>query len=96
MDFGKIIEQAHDIHQQVLRLNMSCSKLNGVAATVPAGAPFPISHFIGTKIILRNVRYNFERCSVTASVKLPYRDKGNACEHSGKTLEFAITEDWLK
>ena len=96
MNFGIILKEAHDIHQQTLRLNMSCAKLSGTAATIPGNAPFPLSDFAGTKVILHNVRYSFDKCAVVTSIKIPYKDKGNACEHSGKILEFEVTEDWFK
>lgn len=96
MEFSNITEQAHDIHDLVRKLNMACSKLNGVAATIPKDSPFPIKEFGGTKVILHNVRYNFDHCRVTSSIKIPYKGKGHACEHSGRVLEFEITEDWFK
>jgi len=96
MDFGKITKQAHDVHEQVRKLNMECSKLNGIAGKIPANAPFPLDRFIGDKVILSNVGYSFKKCCVVASVKMPYGDKGSASTYSGRVLEFEITKDWFK
>ncbi len=76
-------------------LNKEASSLNGVAAVIPADAPFPISHFKGEKVILHNVSYDPAAKCISAVVTLPYRE--NEVNYAqGHDLIVFLNEKWFK
>jgi len=97
MKITEILEKAHEIYDLTRKLNMSCSKLSGTAVTVPTDAPFPLSYFVGHKVIVHNCRYSFDKYSVVASVKIPYPHKSDgSLNFGGEILEFSLDEKWFK
>ena len=75
-------------------LNMACAKLNGVAATVPEGVTYPLSAFIGYKVILHNVGVDVDTGEIQAVIVIPYKGGGNF-PYAGHKLKYAINENWF-
>ena len=97
MIIDEIIVNIHEIEEKRRKLNMLCSKLNGTAAVIPPGAPDPLGYFPGRKVLLHNVRYDYNNYCIRASIKVPYLDaQGWAVKIGGDVLEFTIGPRWFQ
>lgn len=95
--FKQLSEQAKSLKEATRYLNMACSELNGVAATIPKDAAYPLSRFRGCKILLQNVIYDPVMMSIRAAIKLPPTKEGKILKGiSLSVFSHQITEDWFK
>lgn len=88
---------ADNIAELRRQLNMKCVEFDGVAAVIPAKAPYPASRFAGKKVILHNVSFNYAAGDICANISMPYykNDKSGGSSFSN-VYKFAIDEDWFE
>jgi signal recognition particle subunit SEC65 len=92
-DFEKRSKQIREVIRQ---LNIDSARLNGVAAIIPMDADYPVDHWRGRKIILREVGYSLTDQCITAKVEVPYvNDEGVERAVTIRQYRFKITEEWF-
>jgi len=97
MPLEKIRALAHDIAARTRILNVEVSKLSGTAVTIPAGSEYPLSEYVGHKVLIYNARYDLERGELRVVITIPYpMDREAAVRvYGGRKLEFSIDESWF-
>ena len=83
--------------REIIRsINMSASKLNGVAAVIPQDVPAPASYFKGNKVVLHNVAYDQAAGCISAVITFPYGEDHIGRSYAGRRHRFNIDEKWFK